>query len=83
MAWTSQVAWLSIISDCCQDSSGSVSCTDAGAYFAPYKPITMSKGFGEEDGQPRIFFRTRYAVATNPFGVENYFRKITVADLPT
>jgi hypothetical protein len=56
---------------------------DAGAYFAPYKPIVISKGFGEEDGQPRLFFRTRYGTATNPFGVGNYFRKITVANLPT
>lgn len=55
--------------------------TDAGIYIAPYIPIRMEEGIGEEDGQPRVFFRTRYGLAENPDGAENYYRKIVVANL--
>ena len=56
---------------------------DAGAFYCPYKPIEVQKGYGENDGQPRLFFNTRYATQTNPYGVANYFRKLTVTNLPS
>ena len=56
---------------------------DAGIYYAPYIPLQIDKGYGEEDNVPRTFFRTRYGVADNIFGAENYYRQITVAGLPT
>jgi len=40
---------------------------DAGAYYAPYIPMSMHKTVGEEDFQPRIGFKTRYGLAVNPF----------------
>ena len=40
---------------------------DAGAYYAPYVPMSMHKAIGEEDFQPRIGFKTRYGLAVNPF----------------
>lgn len=55
---------------------------DAGAFIAPYVPLKINKGFGEEDNIPRLFFSTRYGIGYNPFGGKNYFRKITVANLP-
>lgn len=51
---------------------------DAGIYYGPYVPFYAKKGIGEEDGQPRLFFHTRYAVTSNPFGAELYYRYITV-----
>lgn len=55
---------------------------DAGVFFAPYIPLRISKGYGEEDDIPRLFFSTRYGIGYNPFGGKNYFRKITIANLP-
>jgi len=55
---------------------------DAGIFYCPYIPLQIRKGFGEEDGQPRAFFSTRYGLKDNPFGAANYFHRLTVANLP-
>ena len=55
---------------------------DAGIFYLPYVPLQIRKGFGEEDGQPRAFFSTRYGLLDNPFGASNYYHKLTVANLP-
>jgi hypothetical protein len=55
---------------------------DAGIFYGPYVPIQVRKGIGEEDGQPRTFFSTRYGMVDNLFGAENYYKKITTANLP-
>lgn len=55
---------------------------DAGIFYCPYIPLQIQKGFGEEDGQPRTFFHTRYGVQDNIFGAENYYQTISVANLP-
>jgi len=52
---------------------------DAGIFYCPYIPLFVKKGIGEEDGQPRIWFSTRYGIADNPFGAELYYRKINVS----
>jgi len=68
---------------------------DAGAYYAPYIPMSMHKTVGEEDFQPRIGFKTRYGLAVNPFAdttnysadpaqslaANPYFRKFVVKGL--
>ena len=68
---------------------------DAGLFYCPYVPLTMVKAVGEEDFQPRIAFKTRYGMISNPLasttattvnglagaGTNIYFRKITVNDL--
>lgn len=55
---------------------------DAGIYYGPYVPVQIRKGLGEEDGQPRTFFSTRYGVVDNILGATNYYKKITCANLP-
>ena len=40
---------------------------DAGVFYCPYVPLQMVKAVGEEDFQPRIGFKTRYGMVSNPF----------------
>ena len=40
---------------------------DAGVFYCPYVPFTMVRAVGENDFQPRIGFKTRYGMASNPF----------------
>jgi len=63
---------------------------DAGMFYCPYVPLTMVKAIGESDFQPRIGFKTRYGMVTNPFvaadgtGTDRanpYFRIFRVADI--
>jgi hypothetical protein len=55
---------------------------DAGIFYCPYIPLQIKKGYGEEDGQPRTFFHTRYGLGNNLFGAGNYYHKMTVSNLP-
>ena len=68
---------------------------DAGVFYCPYVPLTMVKAVGEEDFQPRIAFKTRYGMVSNPYALsyssnENtagtatnnpYFQKFAVTNL--
>ena len=40
---------------------------DAGVFYCPYVPLQMVKAIGEDNFQPRIAFKTRYGMASNPF----------------
>jgi len=40
---------------------------DAGVFYCPYVPLQMVRAVGERDFQPRIGFKTRYGMASNPF----------------
>jgi hypothetical protein len=40
---------------------------DAGVFYCPYVPLQMVKAVGENDFQPRIGFKTRYGMVSNPF----------------
>jgi len=40
---------------------------DAGVFYCPYVPLQMVRAIGEDDFQPRIGFKTRYGMASNPF----------------
>lgn len=40
---------------------------DAGIYYVPYTPLEMYTGKDPETMQPRMAFKTRYAVCANPF----------------
>ena len=40
---------------------------DAGIFYCPYVPLTMVRAVGEDTFQPKIGFKTRYGMATNPF----------------
>ena len=40
---------------------------DAGLFYCPYVPLQMVRAVGENTFQPKIGFKTRYAVVANPF----------------
>ncbi len=40
---------------------------DAGMFYCPYVPLTMVRAVGEETFQPKIGFKTRYGMVSNPF----------------
>jgi hypothetical protein len=40
---------------------------DAGVFYCPYVPLQMVRAVGEDDFQPKIGFKTRYGMASNPF----------------
>lgn len=40
---------------------------DAGLFYCPYVPLQMVRAVGEDDFQPRIGFKTRYGMASNPY----------------
>ena len=62
---------------------------DAGLFYCPYVPLTMVKAIGENDFQPKIAFKTRYALQDNPFhstttglAANNpYYRRFVVSGL--
>ncbi len=59
---------------------------DAGLFYCPYVPLQMVKAVGENDFQPRIGFKTRYGMVSNPFtsiaaNQNTYFRKFKVGHI--
>jgi len=40
---------------------------DAGVFYCPYVPLTMMRAIGENNFQPKIGFKTRYGMVSNPF----------------
>ncbi len=64
---------------------------DAGIFYCPYVPLQMVKAVGENDFQPRIGFKTRYGMVSNPFvgatppsGIAPnniYYRSFSVANI--
>jgi len=40
---------------------------DAGVFYCPYVPLTMVRAIAEDSFQPKIGFKTRYGMASNPF----------------
>lgn len=55
---------------------------DAGLFYCPYTPIVTTVIPEPETGQKVIHFMTRYGKVENPFGARNFFRYISVVDLP-
>ena len=69
---------------------------DAGLFYCPYVPLQMVRATGEQTFQPKIGFKTRYGLVSNPFveasagtpdestltaNVNQYYRKFKVANL--
>jgi hypothetical protein len=63
---------------------------DAGLFYCPYVPLQMMRAVDPGSFQPKIGFKTRYAVVSNPFTVSDgtvtyntniYYRKFTIANL--
>jgi len=44
---------------------------DAGVFYCPYVPLTMVRAVDEDSFQPKIGFKTRYGIVSNPFVGEN------------
>ena len=40
---------------------------DAGVFYCPYVPLTMVRAVAEDSFQPKIGFKPRYGMASNPF----------------
>ena len=40
---------------------------DAGIFYCPYVPLTMVRAVAEATFQPKIGFKTRYGMVSNPF----------------
>jgi hypothetical protein len=40
---------------------------DAGLFYCPYVPLQMYRAVGEDSFQPKIGFKTRYGMVSNPF----------------
>lgn len=40
---------------------------DAGMFYCPYVPLTKMRAMGENTFQPKIAFKTRYGMITNPY----------------
>lgn len=53
---------------------------DAGLFYCPYVPLTMVRAVGQDDFQPRIAFKTRYGMISNPY-VLDYTDQIATGEL--
>lgn len=42
---------------------------DAGIYYCPYIPLQLYKAVSEDSFQPKLGFKTRYGLASNPFAM--------------
>ncbi len=67
---------------------------DAGLFYCPYVPLQMVRAVGEDTFQPKIGFKTRYGMVSNPFAQgttvgagaltvnsNRYYRRVTVKNL--
>jgi hypothetical protein len=66
---------------------------DAGIFYCPYVPLQLVRAVDPQSFQPKIGFKTRYGMVSNPFvqidgnntnlqaGTNYYFRKVFVSNL--
>ena len=66
---------------------------DAGMFYCPYVPLQKVRAVGENTFQPKIGFKTRYGMVSNPFvgdspanglasdGTNFYYRKLAVSNI--
>ncbi len=60
---------------------------DAGIFYCPYVPLTMVRAVAENTFQPKIGFKTRYGLVSNPLAGSGstdfnpYFRRVLVTGL--
>jgi len=55
------------------------STNDAGIIYAPYVPVMFDEAKGPESFHTHLGVMTRYAIVSNLFGSENYYRYINVS----
>ena len=67
---------------------------DAGLFYCPYVPLQMVRAVGENSFQPKIGFKTRYGMVSNPYAKgatqgngaldansNEYYRRVAVSNL--
>ena len=59
---------------------------DAGMFYCPYVPLQMVRAVDPATFQPKIGFKTRYGLVTNPFtslsaDSNTYYRRVKVTNL--
>ena len=59
---------------------------DAGMFYCPYVPLQMVRAVDPNTFQPKIGFKTRYGIVTNPFtslsaNSNTYYRRVKVTNL--
>ena len=67
---------------------------DAGIFYCPYVPLQMVRAVGENSFQPKIGFKTRYGMVSNPYAKGTaqgsgaldansnvYYRRVAIANL--
>ena len=67
---------------------------DAGLFYCPYVPLQMVRAIGENTFQPKIGFKTRYGMVSNPYAqgdvqgmgaltvnTNRYYRRVRVSNL--
>lgn len=67
---------------------------DAGLFYCPYVPLQMVRAVGENSFQPKIGFKTRYGMVSNPYAKGTaqgsgaldansnvYYRRVAIANL--
>jgi hypothetical protein len=67
---------------------------DAGLFYCPYVPLQMVRAIGQDTFQPKIGFKTRYGLVSNPFANSDpthrgqlrwnenlYYRKVQINNL--
>ena len=67
---------------------------DAGLFYCPYVPLQMVRAVGPDSFQPKIGFKTRYGIVSNPFAEgttqglgrlrinsNRYYRRVAVKNL--
>ena len=67
---------------------------DAGLFYCPYVPLQMVRAVGENSFQPKIGFKTRYGMVSNPYAqgatqgngaltanTNEYYRRVNVSNL--
>ena len=67
---------------------------DAGLFYCPYVPLQMVRAVGQDTFQPKIGFKTRYGLVSNPFAEgttqglgritansNRYYQRVTVKNL--
>ena len=57
------------------------SASETGLVYLPYIPIIIQKTMGPNDFSPRVGMMTRYSIAENLFGAENFYHLIIIKNL--
>jgi hypothetical protein len=52
---------------------------DAGVFYCPYVPLQMFRSVGQDTFQPKIGFKTRYGMVSNPFAEETSITNVGTA----